>query len=254
MMQFCRRPLRARLVASVILLGQAVPSIAWAGPPFLTDDPEPTETHHWEIYAPAADAAGRGGDYEGSFGAELNYGAAPDLQITVGLPVAFAHEAGGFQTGRGDLELSVKYRFYHDEDAGLSIAVFPGVSAPTASGGLGNSKVTALLPIWVQKDIGSWSLFGGGGGYAIHPGTDNQNYWSGGVALAREIKSGFLIGMEVDRQGADTVDADAETSLGLGGIAQLTPTLRLLASAGPTFVDGGGHAGFHAFVALGLDF
>jgi hypothetical protein len=30
--------------------------------------------------------------------------------------------------------------------------------------------------------------------------------------------------------------------------------LRLLGSAGPTYSDGGGSPGFHAFVALGLDF
>jgi len=242
-----------RIFASVILVGAALPNIAWAGPPFLTDDPEPTETRHWEIYAPAADAAGKGADYEGSFGVELNYGAAPNVQITVGLPVAFTHEAGSSQIGRGDLDLSVKYRFYHNEEAGFSIAVFPGLSVPTATGGLGHSKVTALLPVWAQKDIGAWSVFGGGG-YAMNPGIDNRNYWTGGVAVAREIKSGLRVGLEADRQGADTVDGHAETSLGLGGIAQLTPKLRVLASGGPTFVDGQGAPGFHAFVALGLDF
>ena len=48
----------------------AAPATAWAGPPFLTDDPEPTDTGHWEIYAPAVDAAGTGSAYEGSVGVE----------------------------------------------------------------------------------------------------------------------------------------------------------------------------------------
>ena len=24
--------------------------VAWAGPPFVTDDPEPVGMHHWEVY------------------------------------------------------------------------------------------------------------------------------------------------------------------------------------------------------------
>jgi hypothetical protein len=44
-----------------------------AGAPFLTDAPEPTETGHWELYAPPLDASGKGRDYDGAFGVELNY-------------------------------------------------------------------------------------------------------------------------------------------------------------------------------------
>ena len=54
-------------------------SPASAGPPFLTDDPEPTETGHWEIYGPLVEADGKGADYSGSAGVELNYGAAENL-------------------------------------------------------------------------------------------------------------------------------------------------------------------------------
>ena len=30
----------------------------FAGPPFLTDDPEPTEKGHWEIFAPLLEVEG----------------------------------------------------------------------------------------------------------------------------------------------------------------------------------------------------
>lgn len=238
-----------RLAALLLTLA----SPAAAGPPFLTDDPEPTETGHWEIYAPALDASGRGRDYDGALGAELNYGAAPNVQVTVGLPLAYVHDANGFESGRGDLKLSVKYRFFHDEAAGLSVAAFPGLTLPTASHGLGAGRATALLPVWTQKDAGPWSLFGGGG-YAINPGSGNRDYWTGGVALSRQVSEALLLGVEIDRQGADTVDGRASTSLGLGAILQLKTPFRLLGSAGPTLVDGDDAPGFHAFLALGLDF
>jgi hypothetical protein len=250
-MRLARRA--SRLAAMTGVFALLWPCVAAAGPPFLTDDPEPTDTGHWEIYAPAFEAEGRGADYAGSLGAELNFGAAANLQLTVGLPVAYAHDASGVKSGAGDLELSAKYRVYHDEAAGLSVAVFPGVTLPTAARGLGASKVTALLPVWAQKDAGPWSVFGGGG-YAINPGSGNRDYWTGGLAVSRSVSDRLLIGVEVDRQGADTVDGHAATSLGLGAILQLAAPFRLLASGGPTYEDGGGSTEFHAFVALGMDF
>lgn len=239
------------LVAATALISFA--SSAWAGPPFLTDDPEPTETGHWEIYGPLIDGEGRGSDFEGKTGVEINYGAANDLQLTLGLPAAYSHSAGTWQWGGGDLAVSAKYRFYHDEAAGLQIAAFPGVTIPTASGGMGAGRVTGFLPIWFQKDSGPWAVFGGGG-YNVNPGAGNRDFWSGGVAVSRQFGDKLMLGLEADRQGRDTVDGEASTSLGVGGTLQLKTPFRVLASGGPTFSDGGGKAGFHFYVALGLDY
>ncbi len=242
-----------RLTSAACLAAILAPCTAHAGPPFLTDDPIPTDSGHWEIYAPAVDAAGQGNDYGGAIAVELNYGASPNLQITVGLPVSYAHDGSGFHSGRGDLKLSAKYRFYQDEASGISVAMFPGLTLPTASRGHGNSKVTALIPVWAQKDAGPWSVFGGGG-YAINPGAGALDYWTGGVAVTRQVSERLLAGLEVDRQEADTVGGQASTSLGIGGILQLKAPFRLLFSGGPTFTDHEDSTGFHAYVALGLDF
>lgn len=225
---------------------------AQAGPPFLTDDPEPTETGHWEVYAPLFEAEGSGADSKGSFGAEINYGPVKDVQLTLGLPVAYAHDASGWTSGAGDLAVSVKYRFYHDEAAGVQIAAFPGITLPTASKGMGAGRVTALLPVWAQKNIGKWSVFGGGG-YAINPGEGNRNYWTSGVAVSRQLGSKLLVGLEADRQGPDVVGGHSSTSLGIGAIYDLPGPFRLLASGGPTLEDHGGR-GFHVFAALGVNF
>ena len=123
---------------------------------------------------------------------------------------------------------------------------------PTASKGRGAGRVTALLPIWVQKDSGPWSVFGGGG-YAINPGAGNRDYWTGGLAVSRQFGERVMIGIEADRQGSDAVGARATTRLNLGAIYDLPGPLRLLASGGPTLEDGGGK-GFHTFAAVGLDF
>lgn len=236
---------------SMVLL--CVPHSAFAGPPFLTDDPEPTARGHWEVYLPLVEAEGRGAHIEGAAGIELNYGAAANLQLTVGLPIDFARTTAGFSSGMGDFELSAKYRVFHDQDTAIQIAVFPGISLPTGSNGMGAGKPTALLPVWLQKDAGPWSVFGGGG-YAINPGAGNRDYWTGGVAVARHFGDRLLLGVEADHQGADTVGGEASTLLGFGAVYQLKAPFRLLASGGPTFKDHGGAASFHAFMALGLDF
>ena len=230
----------------------AAPTVAIAGPPFLTDDPEPTGTGHWEIYGPLFEGEGREVDSEGSTGVELNYGPVPNLQLTLGLPVAFAHDRDGTTWGTGDAAVSAKYRLYHDKKTGLSIAAFPGLTLSTATHDLGAGRVTGFLPVWIQKDSGTWSVFGGGG-YAINPGSGNHDFWTGGIAVSHEFSQSLLIGLEADRSGADTIDGHGSTSLGLGSIYQLKAPFRLLASGGPTFEDGGGPAGFHFFAALGLD-
>ena len=151
-----------RPVTLALLVSVMSPCVAWAGPPFLTDDPEPTDTGHWENYAPAVVAEGQGGAGDGSLLVELNYGAAPDVQLTLDLPTAFARDASGARYGLGDLGMSAKYRFYHDAAKGISIATFPGLTLPTATKGLGAPGVTAFLPVWAQWDGGPWSVFGGG--------------------------------------------------------------------------------------------
>jgi Putative MetA-pathway of phenol degradation len=154
--------------------------------------------------------------------------------------------------GLGDVAVSVKYRFYQDDDAGLSIAAFPGMTLSTATYSLGNNRVTGFLPVWVQKNLGSWSVFGGGG-YTINPDAGNRNYLTGGIAVSRQVAPKLPIGIEADLQGADRVGGNGETSLGLGAIWHLKAPFRLPAPSGPTFDDGDGAAGFHAVVALGLD-
>src|ERR1700687_4674009 len=59
----------------------------FAGPPFLTDDPEPTDYQHWENYLFASgDHTGGGYTIDGP-AAEVDYGAFPDTQLSLIVPV-----------------------------------------------------------------------------------------------------------------------------------------------------------------------
>jgi hypothetical protein len=243
-----RQPIRAIIVAGLLVCSGA----AMAGPPYRTDDPEPTDTGHWEIYAPLVELEGTGDDIEGTAGVEVNFGAAPDVQLTMAVPIAFSSGERD-AAGLGDIELAAKYRFFHDEAAGISVATFPGLTLPTGTNHFSGGHVSAFLPLWAQKDAGPWSIFGGGG-YTINPGDGNRDYWSSGIAVTRDLSKRLQLGAEVTHQGPDAVDAVSTTSLGLGAIYHLKAPFTLLASGGPTFPDGDNSTQFHAFVALRLDY
>jgi hypothetical protein len=170
----------------------------------------------------------------------------PGVQLTATLPVEFADSG---TAAFGNLELGVKYRFFHREKQGVSAAIFPRIILPTGRGG---GPASYLLPVWVQKDIGKWSVFGGGG-YTINPGAGNRDYAVGGIAVMRELRDGLSLGVEAFRQGPDSIGARAATRLGVGGSVHLNGPLSLIASGGPTIEDGG-ETHWRGYVAMALAF
>jgi hypothetical protein len=82
-----------RLVTLLVLLA---PSPALAGPPYVTDDPEPVPLGHWEVYLATQDGGVPGGETGGTAPhLEVNYGAAPDLQLHAIVPLAWSRAPGG---------------------------------------------------------------------------------------------------------------------------------------------------------------
>lgn len=97
------------LVSATVLAALARPAIA--GPPFVSDDPEPPPYHQFEIYTLNNGTNKRDGT-DGETGVDFNYGAAPDLQLTATLPACFSQSAGGRTNfGLSNIELAAKYRF-----------------------------------------------------------------------------------------------------------------------------------------------
>jgi len=224
---------------------------ALAGPPYLTDDPVPTETAHWEVYAFSA-AEGRHSLLDADAGLDLNYGPTKDVQLTATLPLSFSHDQQrGWRSGTGDLELGVKYRFFNDEEHGISAAIFPRAILPTSSFA-SDEKARILLPLWIGKDFdGGTSIFGGGG-YEINPGPDNLDFWQAAIALTHDVNDAWSVGAELTRQGADTAGGTAQTRAGVGSIVKLSDHNALLFSGGPTWSDH--RTGYRIYGALGLFF
>lgn len=219
-------------VRPLIIVGSvsAFAGAAHAGPPFLSDDPDPTPEHHYEIYAFGSGSWTRHAE-EGAFGVDFNYGGGPDLQLTATVPIEFEHEHGfGHTSGLGNIELAAKFRFLHQETSGWSVAVFPRVFLPAGSH-LGDDHASLLLPVWLGREWDDGSTFGGGG-CAINRGGDSQDYCIAGWALTHRFTENLQIGGELFHQTADTKDGKPSTVVGVGATYDLNDTLHLLGYVG----------------------
>jgi len=233
------------------------PGLALAGPPYLTDDPEPTDTGRWEVYAYAGGAKAPGG-LDGETGLDLNYGAAKDVQLSMTLPVGYSakgYALDGLKAGGGVIELAAKVRLLHQAEGGgglvPDLAVFPRLFVPTDPA-FGPARINLFLPVWIEKDFGKWSVFGGGG-YDINPPPEGRNFWQGGIAVSRAFGERASLGAELLRQGADAPGGAGTTTANVGATWRFTRHWSLIGSAGPTWIDGGQHGG-DFYVALKADY
>jgi hypothetical protein len=215
----------------VLALSMAAASPSIAGPPYVTDDPEPTDTGHWENYLFTESTHVAGQTDRPEAGIEINYGAFPDTQLTWSLPLTPNPGPGGMGVVWAPLGGGIKYRFIEEDDNGWrpQVAFFPQVFIPVGPANR-DAPVTELFPIWLQKSLGAWTMFGGGG-YNRNPGPGNKDFASYGIALQRQIVSNLALGVEVFGQGADTTTDRASTAVGVGAIFDFNDLWHLVGSA-----------------------
>lgn len=236
-----------RVLLASLALGFFWGGPARAGPPFLTDDPEPVETGHWEFYTAFQWLWARHGASGTCPHFEVNYGARPNLQLHAIVPAALSANWGEqVFFGLGDVELGVKLRFVSEGEWRPQIGIFPLVDLPTGSEihGLGAGTMQGLLPVWLQKSFGPWTTYGGGG---FHVAADNHKAVFGWM-IQREITHGFTLGTEAFLTIPETGET-VQTQLNLGFILDFSERNHLLFSAGPSF---GGDAPMQTYLAYQL--
>jgi len=245
-----------KLWALFVLISIFCTSSVWAGPPFVTDDPEPVEYKHGEFYV----ASVTNHNTDGTSGTlphiELNYGPLPDVHLHLIAPFSYnkpRHES--MKWGYGMTELGVKYRFIHETDVIPMVGTFPIVELPTGDStkGLGERGIKVLIPIWLQKSFGPWTIYGGGG-YWHNPGAeDNKNFWQTGLVVMRELSKTISVGGEIFNFTARTKGDKNETGFNLGTVINVTEDHHILFSAGRDFT-GTNKNTFNMYVAYQLTF
>ena len=223
----------AALAVAAILLASAT---GHAGPPYLTDDPDPVPYHHWEVYLAtqhfiARDAASGAGPF-----IDVNYGAMPGVHLHVMGQLAYARPSGGPTSyGLGDTEVGAKMRFVDEGGWWPMMSLYPLIDFPTgaAGKGLGTGHTHIFIPLWLQKSSGPWTTFGGGG-FWWNPGAGNRNNWY--VGWAQRIAGGQWIGTEVFYTTPSQVGGKANLGFNLGLVLDLSEHHHLLFSAGRSIV------------------
>jgi hypothetical protein len=221
-----------RVLLSLVLGALGFPLSA--GPPFLTDDPQPVDLGHLELYVFSSgqhvpgDSAGFGPALE------FNYGILPDTQFHAVVPYAYDRPRDApAQGGLGDVELGLKVRFLHETTTLPQIGIFPLVELPTgdANKGLGAGHTQVYLPLWLQKSWGPWTTYGGYGWWR-NPGEGNRNWGYTGWLLQRDLGEHWTLGVEAFRRTASTLVGQAATGYNAGGQFNFSEKYHLLFSAG----------------------
>lgn len=226
------RHLPAASLAALLL----VPLPALAGPPYRTDDPEPVDYQHFEFFTFSSGTRVRGDTSGDTPAVEFDYGIVPNGRVAIIAPTSFDRATGvPLNWGYGDTALEFKYRFIKQDKNGWrpSIGVVPSVELPSGDfhRDLGSGVARIFLPIWLQKDFGDWTTYGGGG-YWINRGRGNKNFWYVGWVLQRKITDKLAIGAEVFHQTADRIDKKDETGFNVAAIYGFSENYHLLFSIG----------------------
>lgn len=224
-------PSKRHRAAALLLIGTS-PAV-FAGPPFRTDDPEPVAFGHYEMYL-FSEGTHVASETSGALpGFEINYGAAPNLQLSAEFAYGYARDEAGWHSAYEASEVGVKYRFVEEDEDGWrpQLGFYPSVEIP----GHGEPAAT-LLPLWAQKTIGDWEIFGGAA-YGIHPGREGHNNWFAGIGGLHPIMPGLSAGAEVFHETADRHDGDSETGFNLALLGDLSKHWHLVGSAGRGFTN-----------------
>lgn len=221
------------IILHVSTLFSLISTSALAGPPFKTDDPQPVDYLHWEFYI-ASEQQFTKHETDATYPhIEINYGAIPNVQLHIVAPLGYVHTIEGTHYGYSDTEIGVKYRFVKETEMLPQIGLFPLIEIPTGNENehLGNGKIQAYVPLWIQKSWGKLTTYGGGGVW-YNPGSDRKNWAFAGWEIQYDFSELLTLGGEINYQTAATQDYEPNAGFNLGGFVNLSEQHHILFSLG----------------------
>ena len=217
---------------------------AQAGPPYLTDDPDPVELHHFEMYAfSLSDSSQHAGTSWQAPSYEMNFGIAPRIQFHFVLPIGSFYAPDGTRSfAVGDTELGLKAKLLSESKYIPETGLFPFLELPTGSvsKGLGVGKTWYRVPVWFKKGFedDKWTEYLGGG-EAIVPQTGYDNYPFAGFLSQHKFTEKLVLGVELFGHGAEgdrTVAGDRAILMNGGGYYAFGDHFQLLFAGGHSVV------------------
>ena len=221
-----------------------------AGPPFLTDDPEPPPPGGWEINVPFIfERTSRDIEMDSPL-LDFNYGL-PDVQLKLEFPIKILYtDSDGTTAGAGDLLLGVKWRFLNNVQSKFQLGVYPQLLLPTGdhAHGLGEGRSAFAFPVVAQQSWEKWTIYGNVG-FWWQTASETRNYVYAGAVLEREITERLTLGLELFGNSPKERDGHSDLAFNIGGVLRFSDHVNLLLSAGRDIVGD-----THAMAYIGLQF
>lgn len=210
----------------------------FAGAPFSTDDPEPTDFKHFELYFSTSHAFKENEASGNLFNFEVNYGLIPNMQIHLLLPLNYSSLSNEpLKAGYANTEFGIKYRFLEESELLPQLAIYPALSIPTVKDNDFSDGTTKIyLPLWAQKSWNKLTTYGGGG-YWINPGTGNKNYQFYGWEVQYDFTDKWMLGSEIYYQTPDQIDAKSIMIANIGGCFSFSEKGHILFSVGHSLIN-----------------
>ena len=223
---------------------------AAGGPPMIVDDTGTVDRGHWEVVTAVE------GDQDPDVTAinptlDINYGATQTIQFNLVIPYDFQLSHGkSTESGFGDAELAVKYRFLGSSETGFSASIYPRVrfNTDTSSSkkGLVENGSDMSFPVSFQEVIGSFTI----GGEVAYDARSNGS---------RQMTYGILSGYNLNDQAQILVEGvvntltnpnQHESFLNVGSRVRLNRHTHLLVSLGDSIDHFGGEKQLIYYIGL----
>jgi len=220
-------------------------------PPMHVDDTDTPGDRTWEInIGMEADWSRGERDLEAPI-ADLNYGIGDRLQVTYEVPYVWMHEDGdddeaaASANGVGDSTLGLKYRFYDNEERGLSFALYPQlrVRTPGANREVSEGGTSVSLPLLMVSEFEHFSITADAGVEV----SDEERRWFAGAGLGWRLDERTALMAEL--AGEDLNSPERRWQVGFGLRHKLHEGRSLSASLGRD-VEAGDGEGLHNHFAL----
>jgi hypothetical protein len=184
---------------------------AQGGPPLITDDPDTPGPSYWEINIPMIlESSAEGRHFDAPF-PDINYGVGKRIQLKFEMPwVTVAPREQPIQTGIGNSNSGVKWRFLGQEEKVVSWSIYPQLEVNTSESsvtkGLVERHAQFFFPTEFTVRRGRVEINGEVGRLFVK---DDKDGWAAGITTEIEINRGLEVLGEVhwERDGDLPVDA-----------------------------------------------
>jgi hypothetical protein len=228
---------RSRLLSALgglLLLLSSTPALhAMGSPPLITDDPGTPGDKHWEINLGVSTEKRPGGQVSELPLIDINYGIGDRLQLKYEVPLLRVDEDGvGAESGLGNSEIGVKWRFYDAGEKGLAVSIYPQLAFnnPRSSSddkGLVEHGSTFFLPLQFEKEVGPvtliWQV-----GREFHSAED---HWFYGISVGHHFTDKVEVAVELAGGATERLDRTGLTA-NLGVVIDLSESTSVMFSVG----------------------